>query len=130
MVLKMHNRNSAALDYRVAKERKKARIIRLPGKKARKLSNLRAQRMLMLGVFSVFCTCALGVSGFVMGQAKLTELTDKSCTACRELEQIQSLNTQLSSKLKSIGASIVSQNDNLAPIEIVAVSTRDAAKRS
>ncbi len=128
MVLKMHNRNSAALDYEVARERKKARIVRLPGKKARKLSNLRAQRMLMLGVFSVFCTCALGVSGFVMGQAKLTELTDKSCTACRKLEQIQSLNTQLSVKLKSFDTTGSLQGHEGDLVEIVTVHKCDSAK--
>ena len=98
-------------------------------KEARKAAKLKSQKMFMVGVFSVFCTCALGFSGFLLGQAELTELTDKSCKASRELEQIQSLNTQLAVKLKSLSvANSFEKND--VPVEIVKVHKGDVAKRS
>lgn len=125
----MYNRNSAAFNYEVVEEQRKARIYELPSRKARKAAKLKSQKMFMVGVFSVFCTCALGVSGFLLGQAQLTEVTDKSCKAARELEQIQSLNTQLAVKLKSLSvANSFEKNDT--PIEIVKVHKGDAAKRS
>ncbi len=125
----MYNRNNAAFNFEVVEEQRKAKVVRIPGKRARKLAHLRSQRLLMLGVFSVFCVCALGVSGFVMGQAELAVLSDRSSQACRNLEQIQSVNTQLSVKLKSVDASDSFQDKNVVPVEIVAVHTQDAAKR-
>ena len=128
----MHNRNNAAFNFEVVEEQKKvkkARIIRLPDKKARKAAKLKSQRMLLASAFSVFCACALGVSGFIMGQVQLTEIVDKSGKASRELEQIQSLNTQLSVKLKSLVATN-SFEKNEVHVEVVKVHKGDSAKRS
>ena len=125
----MYNRNNAAFNYEVVEEQRKARIYELPSKKARKAAKLKSQKMFMVGVFSVFCACALGFSGFLLGQAELTEVTDKSCKASRELEQIQSLNTQLAVKLKSLSVAN-SFEKNGTPVEIVKVHKGDVAKRS
>ena len=126
----MSNRNNAAFNYEVVEEQKKARVVKLPSKKARRISKLRSQRMLISSVFSVFCGCALGVSVFVMGQVQLTEITDKSFKASHELEKLQSINTQLSVKLKSVSStnSFQSKSDDL--VEIVKVHKNDLAKRS
>lgn len=128
----MYNRNNAAFNFEVVEEQRKvrkARIVRLPSKKARKVAKLKSQRMLLASAFSIFCVCALGVSGFIMGQAQLTEIVDKSGKAARELEQIQSLNTQLSVKLKSLNSTnSFAKSDT--PVEIVKVHKGDLAKRS
>lgn len=126
----MYNRNNAAFDFEVVQKPRKAKVISLPSKKARKLAKLKSQRMLLTGVFSVFCTCALGVSLFVLGQVQLTEMTDKSCKAAHELEQLQSLNTQLSVKLKSVTTTNSFKDKCDAPVEIVKVHKGDIAKRS
>lgn len=128
---RMYIRNSAALNFEVVeKQKKKARIIELPSKKARKAAKLKAQRMLITSAFSVFCSCALGVSFFVMGQAQLTEITDMSCKASHKLEQLQSLNTELAVKLKSLNTTNSFKDKNDASVEIVKVHKGDFAKRS
>lgn len=126
----MYNRNSAAFNFEVVEERKRAKVITLPSKKVCKLAKLKAQRILMASIFSVFCTCALGVSVFVMGQAQLTEITDKSGKASHQLEQLQSLNTQLAVKLKSLNTTNSFKDKNDASVELVKVHNGDFAKRS
>lgn len=97
----MYNKN-AAYDFGALEEKKSrsGQIISLPGKKARREEKLRARKMFIISVFSVFTMSAAGVSAFVLGQAGLTEYTDKTVKASKELEQCQSVGTQLAVKLK------------------------------
>ena len=126
----MNSRSNAAFNYEVVEEQKKAKVVKLPGKKARRLAKLKSQRILIAMVFSIFFVCAVGVSGFVMGLVELTEVTDKSCKALRELEQLQSVNTQLSVKLKSASTYNSFKDKEDTPVEIVKIHKGDLAKRS
>ncbi len=126
----MYNRNNAALDFEVVQKPRKAKVISLPSKKARRLAKLKSRRMLMTWAFTGFCACALGVSCFVLGQVQLTEITDKSYKAAHDLEQLQSLNTQLSVKLKSVTTTNSFEEKCDTPVEIVKLHKGDIAKRS
>ncbi len=129
MVSGMYNRNNAAFNFEVVEEQRKAKVIRLPGKNARRLAKIKLQKMLLLGVFSVFCTCAVGISYFILGQAELTELADKSSKAYRNLEQIQGLNTRLSVELKSVNATNSFKDTDSDSVEIVRIHKNDLVKR-
>ncbi len=125
----MYNRN-AAFDFEAFEQRKvkKAKIFRLPDKEARQRQRVRAKRQLTLSLFSAFFIGAIGISSFVMGQVKLTEVSDQSIKASKELEQCKSVNTQLSVKLKAEAAKNVAQSTKDSPVEIVKVHKGDIAK--
>lgn len=130
----MYNRNEA-YDFKTLEERelKRGKIVKLPGKKLRRKEKLKAQKMLFISTFSIFLVTAVCVSAFVLGQAKLTELTDKAAKASIELEQCQSLNTQLKMKLEAIQSSNGNcslQNKNDCAVEIIRVPNADTAKIS
>ena len=127
----MYSRNnSATLNFEVVEKPKRAQVIKLPSKKARKIAKLKAQRILISGVFSIFCSCALAGALFIMGQVQLTEITDMSCKASHKLEQLQSLNTQLTVKLKSLSTTNSFKDRSDESVEIVKVHKDDFAKRS
>ncbi|MBR2734760.1 MAG: hypothetical protein IKE05_01030 [Clostridia bacterium] len=97
----MYNRN-AAYDFRTLERQKRsAQIVELPGRRARRKEKLKAKRTLLTAVFSVFMVSAMVVSGFVMGQVKLTEITDQTEKASRVLDERESSNTQLRMELES-----------------------------
>ena len=97
----MYNRN-AAYDFGAVEERRRrGRIVRFPGKKARQLERLKSRRKVLTGIFSLFLMSALGVSTFVMGQVKLTEITDQTEKASKELDECESSSMQLRMQLES-----------------------------
>lgn len=95
----MYNRNAAYDFGALEKHKKRGQVVRLPG--ARKRESLKSKRKVLVGMFSLFLMIAVGVSTFVMGQVKLTEVTDKTEKANKELEQCESLNMQLRMQLES-----------------------------
>ena len=130
----MYNRNEA-YDFKALEERelKRGKIVKLPGSRLRRKEKLKAQKILFISTFSIFLVTALCVSGFVLGQAKLTEFTDKAAKASVELEQCQSLNTQLRMKLETIQSSDSNcsfKNKNDCAVEIIKVHNGDTAKIS
>lgn len=97
----MYNRN-AAYDFGVLEEHKKhGRVVKLPGQRARQKERLKSQRKVLAGLFSMFLVVAGGVSAFVMGQVKLTEVTDQTEKAAKELDECESSNMQLRMQLES-----------------------------
>ncbi len=129
----MYNRN-AAYDFGTLEKKnivKKEKILELPGKSSRRKENLKNQKAILTGLFSSFLVVSLGISGFIMGQAKLTEVTDKYSKASKQLEECKSANTGLEMKLKEIcensETSGFLKNDS---IEVVKVHKGDVAKIS
>ncbi len=130
----MYNRNEA-YDFKTLREKetKKGKVFRLPGNKARRKERIKAQKMLLVSTFSIFLVTAMCISGFVLGQARLTEFTDKAFKASRELEEYQSINTQLSMKLEAAKSSDDNRglkNKNDCTVELVRIPKGDAAKIS
>lgn len=132
MYIQVYDRNMA-FDFGALEERKvkKSKIFRLPNEESRRKEKLKSQRSLLVGVFSLFFVTALGVSGFIMGQAKLTEVTDKYSKASKQLQECQSVNTGLEMKLKEV--SNISKSSNLSKessVEIVKIHKGDTARIS
>lgn len=128
----MYDRN-IAFDFGALEERKvkKSKVFELPNEESRRKERLKSQKFLLTGIFSVFFVTALGISGFIMGQAKLTEVTDKYSKASKQLQECQSVNTGLEMKLKEI--SNISKSSNLSKdssVEIVKIHKGDTAKIS
>lgn len=132
MYIQVYDRNMA-FDFGALEERKvkKGKIFRLPNEESRRKEKLKNQKSLLVGVFSLFFVAALGVSGFIMGQAKLTEVTDKYSKASKQLQECQSMNTGLEMKLKEV--SNISKSSNLSKessVEIVKIHKGDTARIS
>lgn len=132
MYIQVYDRNMA-FDFGALEERKvkKGKIFRLPNEESRRKEKLKNQKSLLVGVFSLFFVTALGVSGFIMGQAKLTEVTDKYSKASKQLQECQSVNTGLEMKLKEV--SNISKSSNLSKessVEIVKIHKGDTARIS
>ncbi len=128
----MYDRN-IAFDFGALEERKvkKGKVFELPNEESRRKERLKSQKFLLTGIFSIFFVTALGISGFIMGQAKLTEVTDKYSKASKQLQECQSVNTGLEMKLKEI--SNISKSSNLSKdssVEIVKIHKGDTAKIS
>lgn len=128
----MYDRN-IAFDFGALEERKvkKGKVFELPNEESRRKERLKSQKFLLTGIFSVFFVTALGISGFIMGQAKLTEVTDKYSKASKQLQECQSVNTGLEMKLKEI--SNISKSSNLSKessVEVVKIHKGDTAKIS
>lgn len=128
----MYDRN-IAFDFGALEERKvkKGKVFELPNEESRRKERLKNQKFLLTGIFSIFFVTALGISGFIMGQAKLTEVTDKYSKASKQLQECQSVNTGLEMKLKEI--SNISKSSNLSKdssVEIVKIHKGDTAKIS
>ena len=101
----MYNRN-AAYDLRVLeKQKRKGQIVELPGRRARRKEKLKTRRLFLTAVFSVFMVSAMVVSGFVMGQVKLTEITDQAEKASKILDERETANMQLRMEIESQGKS-------------------------
>ena len=99
----MYDRN-AAYDFNLQEQRefkRRGEIIKLPGRKERRLQKLLMQKILIGSIFSLVCVVATGVSAFIFGQAKLTELTDQISKAKKELDECKSINVGLNMKLES-----------------------------
>lgn len=98
----MYDRN-AAYDFGNLEEqrRKSGKVVRLPRRYHRSNEKLKARRQFLVAAFSCFLVAMVGVSTFVMGQAKLTEVTDKSEKAAKELNQCKSAGAQLSLQIVS-----------------------------
>lgn len=130
----MYNRNEA-YDFRTLEERelKRGRIVKLPGSKKRRREKIKAQKMLLVSIFSVLLSSAFCVSAFVFGQAGLTEFTDKAHKASIELKESQSANTHLRMKLEALQSSRSNggfKDKNESAVEIVKVHSGDTAKIS
>lgn len=128
----MYDRN-IAFDFGALEERKvkKGKVFELPNEESRRKERLKNQKFLLTGIFSIFFVTALGISGFIMGQAKLTEVTDKYSKASKQLQECQSVNTGLEMKLKEI--SNISKSSNLSKdssVEVVKIHKGDTAKIS
>lgn len=101
----MYNRN-VAYDFGNLEEqrRKSGKVIRLPRRYYKSKKKLKTRKQFLVAVFSCFLVATAGVSTFIMGQVKLTEVTDKSEKAEKELKQCESVGAQLSLKLASQGS--------------------------
>lgn len=121
----MYNKN-AAYDFGFVEERrhKRGEIVTLPRRKSKIKERLNTRRKVLVGAFSAFLTVSLGFSTFIMGQAKLTEVTDQVEKTSNELKHWQSTNMQLSMKLESIKSSAVMdeiKSPNASQTEIVKI---------
>lgn len=127
----MYNRN-AAFDFKTLEERKfkrEGKIVRLPSKEARRKEKLRAQKIILNSIFSAFFGVVMGVSGFIAGQARLTEVVDKYSKASKQLEECKSANTGLEMKLKEICGSVdKSEFNENSRIELVKVHKDNIAE--
>lgn len=101
----MYNRN-AAYDFGNLEEqrRKIGKVVRLPKRHYNSKGKLKTRKQFLVAVFSCFLVAMAGVSTFIVGQAKLTEVTDKSEKAEKELKQCESVGAQLSLKIASQGS--------------------------
>lgn len=126
----MYNKN-AAFDFKTLEERKVKRgnIVVLPGRRARQHEKSKNRKIILTSAFSIFFGVALGVSGFIVGQAKLTEITDAYSKASKQLEECKSTNTGLEMKLKELdgGSASVGFSEN-STVEIVKVHKNDIAR--
>lgn len=100
----MYNRNAAYDFGALEKQKRRGQIVELPGRGARRKEKLKAKRTVLMATFSVFMISAVAVSGFVMGQVTLTEITDQTEKASKILDERESSNTQLRMQLESQGA--------------------------
>ncbi len=127
----MYNRN-AAFDFKTLEEKKfkrEGKVIKLPNREARKKEKLRAQKIILTSVFSAFFGVVIGVSGFIAGQARLTEVVDKYSKASKQLEECKSANTGLEMKLKELsGYSDKSEFSGNSRIELVKVHKENIAE--
>lgn len=96
----MYNRN-AAYDFGNLDEQKRGKVVRLPKRRSKLNEKLKTKKRILVSLFSAFLVSAIGVSAFIMGQVKLTEVTDKVGRASKELEECESLNMQLSMKAEA-----------------------------
>ncbi len=98
----MYNRN-AAYDFGNLEEqrRKSGKVVRLPKRYYKSSRKLKTRKQFLVAVFSCFLVATAGVSTFIMGQVKLTEVTDKSEKAEKELKQCERVGAQLSLKIAS-----------------------------
>lgn len=125
----MYNKN-AAFDMVPSKHEKYGQVIRLPKTLDRKSEKRKSIKAMIYSGFSTFLVAAIGVSVYIFGQAQLTEYTDKVCKASKQLEECQSENISLSMKYKtpdSFGANKMACGNDNASVEIVRVSSEDAA---
>ena len=107
----MYNRNAAYDFGALERQQRRGRIVELPSRRARRKEKLKAKRVILMAAFSVFMASAAAVSGFVMGQVRLTEITDQTEKASKVLDECESSNTQLRMELESKGASKISADD-------------------
>ncbi len=109
----MYNRN-AAYDFGNLEEqrRKNGKVVRLPKRYYKSKRKLKTRKQFLVAAFSCFLVATAGVSTFIMGQVKLTEVTDKSEKAEKELKQCESVGAQLSLKIASQGSKGAFDGDN------------------
>lgn len=109
----MYNRN-AAYDFGALEKRKrKGQIVELPSRRARRKEKLKTKRKVLTAAFSAFMIVAATVSTFVMGQVRLTEITDQTEKASKELNERESSNMQLRMQLEAQGTAKMSADDSV-----------------
>ena len=109
----MYNRNAAYDFGALEKQKRRGQIVELPGRLARRKEKLKSKRTFLMAVFSVFMISSAVVSGFVMGQVTLTEITDQTEKATKVLDECESSNTQLRMQLEAHGASRVAESGSV-----------------
>ncbi len=109
----MYNRNAAYDFGALERQKRRGQLVELPGRLARKKERLKSKRTFLMAVFSAFMVSATVVSGFVMGQVTLTELTAKTEEASKLLDECESSNTQLHMQLETQGALRVANNGSV-----------------
>ncbi len=101
----MYNRNTAH-DFEVLeRQKRKGRVVELPGHLARKKEKLKSKKTFLVAVFSAFMVSSAVVSAFLMSQVVLTEITDQTEKASKVLDECEISNTQLHMQIEAQGAS-------------------------
>lgn len=101
----MYNRNTAH-DFEVLeKQKRKGRVVELPGHLARRKEKLKSKKTFLIAVFSAFMVSSAVVSAFIMSQVVLTEITDQTEKAYKLLDECENSNTQLRMQIEAQGAS-------------------------
>ena len=101
----MYNRNTAH-DFEVLeRQKRKGRVVELPGDLARKKEKLKSKKTFLVAVFSAFMVSSAVVSAFIMSQVVLTEITDQTEKASKVLDECENSNTQLRMQIEAQGAS-------------------------
>lgn len=109
----MYNRNAAYDFGALEKQNRRGQIVELPGRRARRKEKLKAKRKFLTSVFSMFMIASAAVATFIMGQVKLTEITDQTEKASKVLDECESSNTQLRMQIEAYGASKVLPDDSV-----------------
>lgn len=103
----MYNRNTAH-DFEVLeRQKRKGRVVELPGHLARRKEKLKSKKTFLIAVFSAFMVSSAVVSAFIMSQVVLTEITDQTEKAYKLLDECENSNTQLRMHIEAQGASKV-----------------------
>ncbi|MDO4200065.1 MAG: hypothetical protein Q4D57_04870 [Clostridia bacterium] len=109
----MYNRNAAYDFGALEKPKRRGQIVELPSRAARRKERLKTKRKILTGVFSVFMIAAAAVSTFILGQVKLTEITDQTEKAEKVLGARECENTELHMAKESQGAEKALSNDSV-----------------
>lgn len=108
----MYNRN-AAYDFSLFEEKKqeeKSKVLRLPKRKAQNKANKRVKLVFATGSIMAVVAAGFMFSIFLNGQVKLTELTEEITQVSKQLEESESIYTQLSMKKEeALSLNIVEQ---------------------
>lgn len=97
----MYNKN-AAYDLSLFEEKKrKKNVVRLNTNKLRRTRELKAKITLMIESVIVCVGIGVGVATFITGQAKISELTEQSNYVSKQLQEKESLYTQLEMRKKA-----------------------------
>ncbi len=136
----MYNRN-AAYDFALFEEKKqeeKSKVLRLPKRKAQNKANKRVKLVFATGSIMAVVAAGFMFSIFLNGQVKLTELTEEITQVSKQLEENESIYTQLSMKKEeALSLNVVEQRakDELkmkkidaSQIEYINVNCKDKAE--
>ena len=109
----MYNRNAAYDFGALERQKRKGQIVELPGRRARRKEKLKTKKKVLIAAFSAFVIAAATVSTFIVGQVKLTEITDQTAKASKVLDECESSNTQLRMELEAKGDSNISAKNTV-----------------
>lgn len=132
----MYNKN-AAYDLSLFEEKaKKKNVVRLNTEKIKRGRRFRAKVILMAESIAVCGAILLGTAMFISGQARLSELTEESDKISKQIQEKESLYTQLTMKkraeIENLG--VCTQSDESPALnqnaEYICVSNKNKAEIS
>ena len=97
----MYNRNAAYDFGALERQKRRGQVVELPGRLARRKEKLKTKRKVLTAAFSAFMVIAAAVSTFIMGQVKITEITDQTEKETKRLNALESSNMQFTMQRES-----------------------------